>query len=53
VFAAPVGAKEDDQANTWETLVYVQDKILFPECVEWKYQDTKKQWEDHTAFLEA
>ena len=52
VFAAPVGAGKGDQENTWETVVYVQDRNVFAECVRWKFQDTMEQWQKHRAFLE-
>ena len=52
VFAAPVEAGKGDQENTWETVVYVQDRNVFAECVRWKFQDTMEQWQKHRAFLE-
>ena len=53
-FAAREGAqrRDRDKIKSWETVVYVQDKNLFSECVEWKFQDTMKQWREHRAFLE-
>ena len=51
-FAAVDGARKGMDDSTWETLVYVQDKILFVECVQWKYLETKQQWQNHRAFLE-
>ena len=51
-FAAVEGARKGKDDNTWETVVYVQDKNLFCECIEWKLQETKQQWQDHRAFLE-
>ena len=50
-FAAPEGATKGNQENTWEMVVYVQNKNLFADCVGWKYQDTMKQWQAHRAFL--
>ena len=51
-FAAQELAKKGDDQETWETVVYVQDKELFAECLDWKYQDTLEQWQKHRAFLE-
>ena len=53
-FATLVGAQkgDDDETHSWETVVYVKDKKLFSECVEWKFEDTMKQWQEHKAFLE-
>ena len=51
-FAAPEGARKGDQENIWEVVMYVEDKSVFTACVDWKYQDTMKQWEEHRAFLE-
>jgi hypothetical protein len=50
-FAAQEFARKGNN-DTWETIVYVQDKSTFSECVEWKFQDTISQWEAHRAFLE-
>ena len=38
--------------TTWETTVYVRDKETFTKCVEWKFENTKKIWKDHRAFLD-
>ena len=43
---------DDDGAHSCETFVYVKDNNLFLECIEWKFQDTTKQWREHRAFLE-
>ena len=51
-FAAPKGATKSDQENTWEVTVYVQDKSTFSDCVGWKFEDTKKQWQKHRDFLD-
>mmetsp|Transcript_33718 Transcript_33718/g.70103 ORF Transcript_33718/g.70103 Transcript_33718/m.70103 type:complete len:417 (-) Transcript_33718:69-1319(-) len=54
-FAAPEGARmvtDDDDACSWETVVFVKDKNLFLECIEWKFQDTTNQWQRHREFLE-
>lgn len=51
-FAAPEGARNGDQENTWETVVYVQDKTMFADCVGWKFQDTMTQWQKHRVLLE-
>jgi hypothetical protein len=50
-FAAQELAHKGDN-GTWETIVYVQDKSTFIECVEWKFQDTQKRWQEHRAFLD-
>lgn len=46
------GAKRID-AKTWETVVFVSDKVLFEECVKWKGNNTREQWRQHRAFLDA
>ena len=54
-FAALEGAHmvvDDDGSRYWETVVHVKDKKLFLECIEWKFQDTTKQWQNHREFLE-
>ena len=55
-FSASEGAHmvddDDDGAHSCETFVYVKDNNLFLECIEWKFQDTTKQWREHRAFLE-
>ena len=52
LFVALVGARKIDETHSWETVVYVKDKKLFSECVEWKFQDTMEQWRRHREFLE-
>jgi len=51
-FAAVDGARKGEDDRTWETVVYVRDRNLFGECVDWKFRETNKQWQDHRAFLE-
>ena len=51
-FAALEEAKKNESENIWETVVYVEDKSLFADCVAWKYEDTIRQWKYHRAFLE-
>jgi Crinkler effector protein N-terminal domain len=50
-FAGNEGARKVDELN-WETVIFVKDKVKFQDCVEWKYKDTKKEWERHRDFLE-
>jgi hypothetical protein len=52
-FAAQLGAKNNIDQKTWETVVYVQDKNLFSECVKWKFQNTMEQWQKHRDFLSS
>jgi hypothetical protein len=51
-FAAQEFARKGND-DTWETIVYVQDKSTFSECVEWKFQDTISQWEAHRAMFQC
>ena len=30
----------------WESFVHVEDKGIFMECLKWKYNDTKRRWQD-------
>jgi hypothetical protein len=50
-FQPRVGAKKID-SKTWETVVYVSDKKVFQDCVEWKGHDTREKWRRHREFLE-
>lgn len=43
-YQSPVGAKKVDDTN-WEVTVYVKDKDVFADCVNWKYTDTTQKWE--------
>lgn len=46
-----LAAKRIVGTNNWETTVFVMDPILFSECIKWKYENTKKAWEEHEEFL--
>ena len=39
--------------SQFETVVFVRNKVTFQECVAWKFNDTKKKWDDRRAFLES
>ena len=49
-FQARQGAKPVDK-RTWQTAVYVKDKDEFAEFVDWKGEDTQRQWDDYNAVL--
>ena len=51
-FQARVGSKRVDK-QTWQTVVYVEDKEKFIECVEWKGNATQRIWDAHRAALNA
>ena len=51
VFAAMNGAQKVAN-DAWTSVVYVTDKAIFQECIEWKLQDTNKKWAAHKSFLE-
>ena len=51
-FAAPDLSRKVD-GKKWQITVYVEDKDLFKECVDWKSDHTKEQWNAHRAFLSA
>lgn len=51
-YQSPVGAKKVDDTN-WEVTVYVQDKGVFEECVNWKYADTTQKWKSYNAELNS
>ena len=38
--------------KSWRINVYVQDKNLFKECIDWKSAHTRSEWVSHRAFLE-
>ena len=44
--------KKIDEKN-WSLLitVFVEDPKIFGECVAWKANDTRKQWDAHARFL--
>lgn len=50
-FAGNEGAVKVDEQN-WVTTVFVRDKAKFQECVAWKYNDTKKSWDEHRRFMQ-
>ena len=43
LYRAPLGAVKLNE-TTWKTDVYVKDKQIFQECLEWKYNNTTKAW---------
>mgnify|MGYP000473180020 CR=1 FL=1 len=49
----PAGQARKVDEMSWEISVHVEDKNVFEECVDWKSAHTKKQWNDHRAFLNA
>lgn len=51
VFSAKEGARKID-ASSWETVVFVRDKVVFEECVKWKLNDTREKWQEHRNFLD-
>ena len=51
-FASTGLARKIDETS-WEISVYVEDKHMFKECIDWKSTNTKKQWNDHREFLNA
>ncbi|KAG7340341.1 hypothetical protein IV203_023884 [Nitzschia inconspicua] len=50
---APTGLARKIDETSWEISLYVEDKHMFKECIDWKSADTKKQWNDHREFLNA
>jgi hypothetical protein len=50
-FAAKEGARKLSD-ESWETVVYFHDKVIFQECIEWKWNNTQSKWRDHDAFLD-
>ena len=46
------GAQNSDKV-TWLTTVYVKDKQKFAEFVEWKGNDTQRQWDEHSRILDT
>lgn len=52
VFASTGLARKIDETSR-EISVYVEDKHMFKECIDWKSTNTKKQWNDHIEFLNA
>ncbi|KAG7342462.1 hypothetical protein IV203_007555 [Nitzschia inconspicua] len=50
---APTGLARKIDETSWEISLYVEDKHMFKECIDWKSANTKKQWDDHREFLNA
>ncbi|KAG7340296.1 hypothetical protein IV203_023839 [Nitzschia inconspicua] len=50
---APTGLARKIDETSWEISLYVEDKDMFKECIDWKSANTKKQWNDHREFLNA
>lgn len=50
-FQPKEGAKRTGD-KTWETVVFVLNKTVFQQCVEWKGKDTQEKWQRHREFLE-
>ena len=46
------GAQKLDK-RTWHTTVHVKDKQKFAEFVEWKGNDTQRQWDEYHQSLDA
>ena len=42
--------KKIDERN-WQITVFVKDPKIFGECVAWKANDTRQQWDAHARFL--
>lgn len=38
-------------SRVWGTTVFVTDPTTFRQCMDWKYQDTRKRWNEHQALL--
>ena len=49
-YQCPEGGIQVDNKN-WEVTVHVQNKEIFEECVNWKYEDTTKKWELYDGQL--
>ncbi|KAL3921033.1 MAG: hypothetical protein SGILL_002967 [Bacillariaceae sp.] len=49
-FQARQGARQVDE-RTWQTTVYVKDKDEFAVFVDWKGDDTQRQWDDYNIEL--
>eukprot|EP00978_Attheya_sp_CCMP212_P047431 scaffold421366_cov58-Attheya_sp.AAC.1 len=49
-FQARCGATQVDKLS-WQTIVHVEDKDKFAEFVEWKGNDTQRQWHQYNEVL--